>query len=132
MRSHGQPCGMEYREYPPPAALADHVECVWRLGQPHPAGAPQTIYPDGRSELIVHLATPPRCWDAVHGWHRQARTLFAAQRVVAVRLEATASLDCIGVRLRPAVSNAVSHGAGARYRDQVIDLATIDASLARA
>jgi AraC-like DNA-binding protein len=123
---------MDYREYLPPPALAPHVECVWRLRQARPAGAPQTIYPDGRCELMVHLATPPRCWDAVRGWHRQARTLFAAQRVVAVRLEATASLDCVGVRLRPAVSNVLSGGAGGRHRDQVIDLAGIDPALARA
>jgi AraC-like DNA-binding protein len=123
---------MDYREYPPPPALSGHVECVWRLTQRRPAGAPQTIYPDGRCELIVHLATPPCCWDAVRGWHRQARTLFAAQRVVAVRLEATGPLDCIGVRLRPAVSNAVLRGAGARHRDQVVDLAVLDPAFARA
>jgi methylphosphotriester-DNA--protein-cysteine methyltransferase len=123
---------MDYREYPAPAGLAGHVECLWRLSQERPAGAPQTIYPDGRCELIVHLGSPPRCWDAVRGWHVQARTLFAAQRVVAVRLEATAPLDCIGVRLRPAVSNALWHGAGAGHRDQVVDLAALDAGFSRA
>ena len=123
---------MDYREYPPPPGLAGHVECMWRLRQPRPAGAPQTIYPDGRCELIVHLAAPPRCWDAVRGWHRQARTLFAAQRVVAVRLEATGPLDCIGVRLRPAVSNALLRGAGLRHRDQVVDLAALDPAFSRA
>lgn len=123
---------MDYREYPPPPALAGHVECLWRLRQPRPTGAPQTIYPDGRCELIVHLASPPRCWDAVRGWHLQARTLFAAQRVVAVRLEATGPLDCIGVRLRPAVSNLLVRGAGARHRDQVVDLAGLDPAFSRA
>lgn len=122
---------MDYREYPPPAALAAHVECLWRLRQPHPAGATQTIYPDGCCELIVHLATPPRCWDAVSGWHLQARTLFAAQRVVAVRLEATNPLDCIGVRLRPAGSNLVLRGAAALFRDQVVNLAALDPAFSR-
>lgn len=123
---------MDYEEYPPPPALAGHVECLWRLRQARPTGAPQTIYPDGRCELIVHLGSPPRCWDAVHGWHRQARTLFAAQRVVAVRLEATGPLDCLGVRLRPAVSNLWLRGAGGRHRDQVVDLAGLDAAFSRA
>lgn len=122
---------MDYREYPPPPALAAHVECAWRLRQPRPAGGAQTIYPDGRCELIVHLAAPPRCWDAVRGWHPQARTLFAAQRVVAVRLEATGPLDCIGVRLRPAVSNALLRGAGLHHRDQVVDLAALDPGFSR-
>jgi AraC-like DNA-binding protein len=123
---------MDYREYPPPPGLAGHVECAWRLRQARPTGTPQTIYPDGRCELIVHLAAPPRCWDAVRGWHPQARTLFAAQRVVAVRLEATGPLDCVGVRLRPAVSNGWLRGAGLRHRDQVVDLATLDAVFSRA
>jgi len=122
---------VDYREYPPPAALADHVECLWHLRQPRPAGTAQTIYPDGRCELIVHLATPPRCWDAVSGWHLQARTLFAAQRVVAVRLEAAAPLDCLGVRLRPAASNLLLRGAAVRFRDRVVDLAALDPAFSR-
>jgi methylphosphotriester-DNA--protein-cysteine methyltransferase len=125
-------CAMDYREIAPPPELAAHVECLWRLRQPRPAGAPQTIYPDGRCELIVHLAAPPRCWDAVHGWHRQARTLFAAQRVVAVRLEATGPLDCVGIRLRPAVSNLLVRGAALRHRDRVVNLESLDPTLSRA
>ncbi len=122
---------MDYRVYAPPAELADHVECLWRLRQPRATESAQTIYPDGRCELIVHLATPPRCWDAVSGWHLQARTLFAAQRVVAVRLQAVGPLDCLGVRLRPAASNVVLRGAAARFRDRVVDLAALDAAFSR-
>jgi AraC-like DNA-binding protein len=123
---------MEYRQFPPPAGLAAHVECVWRLRQARGSGAPQTIYPDGRCELIAHLATPPHCWDAQRGWHAQARTLFAAQRVTAVRLAAAGPLDCIGVRLRPAVSNTLLGGSAVRHRDQVMDLAGLDPALGRA
>src|SRR5688572_4574514 len=122
---------MDYREHPPPVALRDQVECLWRLRQPQPTGAVQTIYPDGRCELIVHLATPPRCWESASGWHRQARTLFAAQRLVAVRLEADGPLDCLGVRLRPAVSSALLRGAAGRHRERIVDLATLDASFSR-
>jgi AraC-like DNA-binding protein len=122
---------MEYREHPPPAALRDQVECLWRLRQPRTAGSVQTIYPDGRCELIVHLATPPRCWDAASGWHPQARTLFAAQRLVAVRLETAGPLDCLGVRLRPAASNTLLRGAAGRFRERIVDLATLDAPFSR-
>src|SRR5262245_46779918 len=121
---------MEYREYLPPAALAAQVQCIWRLRDDRPAGTVQTIYPDGRCELIVHLAKPPRCWDAESGWHQQARTLFAAQRVVAVRLESGARVDCVGVRLHPAASNSLLPRAAA-LRDRIVDLATLDASFAR-
>ena len=122
---------MDYREFPPPAALAAQVQCAWRLRDATPGVAARTIFPDGRCELIVHLATPPRCWDAVDGWHSQARTLFAAQRVIAVRLEAAGPVDCIGVRLRPAASTAWIPATAARLRDRIVDLATLDAGFSR-
>ena len=123
---------MDYQEFAPPAALAGQVACAWRLRDATPPDAPRTIFPDGHCELIVHLGMPPQCWDAVDGWHPQARTLFAAQRVAAVRLRASGVLDCVGVRLRPARSNAVMPGAALRFRDRVVDLATLDAPFARA
>jgi methylphosphotriester-DNA--protein-cysteine methyltransferase len=121
---------MEYSELTPPAALADHVQCLWRLRAP-PASTVQTIYPDGRCEVIVHLAVPPRSWDAADGWQVQARTLFAAQRVVAVRLELRGELDCVGVRLRPAAANILLPRKS-RIRNRIVDLATLDAAFSRA
>jgi len=123
---------VEYREFPPPASLTAHVQCVWRLREASPGDAARTIFPDGRCELIVHLGTPPRCWDALDGWHSQARTLFAAQRVIAVRLEAAGAVDCIGVRMQPAAGAAFFPGTVARLRDRVVDLAALDARFSRA
>jgi AraC-like DNA-binding protein len=122
---------VDYREYPSPAGLRDQVECLWRLRQPRPTGSVQTIYPDGRCELIVHLATPPRCWDPASGWHAQARTLFAGQRLTAVRLESGGPLDCVGVRLRPAASNLWHRRAATHHHGRIVDLATIDATFSR-
>jgi AraC-like DNA-binding protein len=117
---------MDYREYPVPEPLQRHIGCVWRLRDDAPAGAPQTIYPDGQCELVVHLVSPPECWDLTTGWHRQAPTLFAAQRVTAVRLRVTQPLDCLGLRLRPAASGLlVGRGLWA-HRDRIVDLAGID------
>src|SRR6185436_8320700 len=89
------------------------------------------VFPDGRCELIVHLGSPPRCWDALDGWHRQARTLFAAQRVIAVRLEAAGPIDCLGVRLQAAAGAAVFPGTGVALRDRIVDLAQLDPRLSR-
>ncbi|HET9864114.1 MAG TPA: AraC family transcriptional regulator [Steroidobacteraceae bacterium] len=122
---------MEYREHAPPSALSAYVQCVWRLRGGTLPGGVQTIYPDGRCELLVHLASPPRGWNGEQGWKRQARTLFAAQHLTAVRLELSAPLDCIGVRLQPAASNLFVAGAAAR-RDRVLDLRALDAPFARA
>ncbi|HEU4778553.1 MAG TPA: AraC family transcriptional regulator [Steroidobacteraceae bacterium] len=122
---------MDYQEYPVPETLRQHVACVWRLRDATPAGAVHTIYPDGRCELLVHLLAPPRCWDPVSGWHRQAPSLFAAQRVTAVRLAFTGPLDCIGLRLQPAASAAIARQSLAESRDRIVDLAGIDRSLCR-
>lgn len=122
---------MDYREYPVPAALRAHVHCVWRLHDPAPARDPQTIYPDGCCELIVHLAAPMRALGA-QGWHVQAPTLFAAQQRTAVRLAAQDSVHCIGVRLRPAASAAVAARALPALRDRIVDLATLDADFSAA
>jgi AraC-like DNA-binding protein len=121
---------MDYREYPVPEALRRHIACVWRLRDDAPAGTPQTIYPDGRCEIMVHLASPPECW-GVEGWHRQASTLFAAQRVTAVRLRATQPLDCVGLRLCPAASGLLGEDTLAEHRDRVVDLAGLDRLLSR-
>ena len=119
---------MEYREYPVPENLRRHVKCAWRLCDAAPAASAQTIYPDGHCELIVHLATPPQCWHPAVGWRHQSSSLFAAQRVTAVRLRATAPLDCIGLRLRPAASSLFGPAALAEQRDRIADLALIHAA----
>ncbi len=123
---------MDYREYPVPEALSRHIACAWRLREPSPAGAVQTIYPDGRCEIIVHLLSRPRCWDTVAGWHVQAMTLFAAQRVAAVRLELNRPLDCVGFRLQPAASAAIVSGHPQNLRDRIVDLAGIDRGFSNA
>lgn len=122
---------MDYREYPVPEALQRHIRCIWRLRDDAPAGAAQTIYPDGQCELIVHLGSPPECWDAVAGWHRQASSLYAAQRVTAVRLRATRPLDCLGLRLRPAASGLLGVRVLESCRDRIADLAGIDREFSR-
>jgi AraC-like DNA-binding protein len=120
---------VEYQEFPVPAKLRRHIQCVWRLVDENPRGV-QTIYPDGRCELIAQLGGQSRLWDAVDGWHLQAQTLFAAQRVTAVRFEPLGRLDDIGVRLQPAASNLVTRKL-ASMRDRVVDLAGLDSRLSR-
>lgn len=120
---------MDYREHPVPAALRRHVRCVWRLRDSAHPGAVRTIYPDGCCELIAHLGDPPHAFDARTGWRPQARQLFAAQQRTAVRLRASAAVDCVGVRLQPAASAAVVDAPG-NWRDRIADLAEIDAGFA--
>jgi AraC-like DNA-binding protein len=120
---------MEYQEFPVPAELRRHIQCVWRLADDSPRGV-QTIYPDGRCEIIAQLGGQSRLWDAVDGWHLQSQTLFAAQRVTAVRFEPLGRLDDIGVRLRPAASNLITRKL-VPLRDRVVDLASLDRAVSR-
>jgi AraC-like DNA-binding protein len=120
---------VEYQEFQVPEALRRHIQCVWRLVDAKPHGV-QTIYPDGRCELIAQMGGESRLWDAVGGWHVQAPTLFAAQRVTAVRFEPLGPLDDLGVRLQPAASALVTRDLDS-MRDQVVDLAGLDRSLSR-
>lgn len=126
---------MDYSEQAVPAALQAHVQCLWRLRDAAPGTAPQTIYPDGRCEVIVHLATPMEILGADGLWRAQGRCLFAGQARTAVRLRAAGPLDCLGARLHPAASAALigpQASALASLADRVADLQEVDAGLAQA
>ncbi len=114
---------IDYREFQPPPDLRRHVECLWWLHDPDPGRMAQTIYPDGRCELIAHLARPMQLLQLDGSWRAQATTLFAAQQRQAIRLRATGEVDCIGLRLRPAVSALVAGGVLPALRDRIVDLA---------
>jgi AraC-like DNA-binding protein len=132
---------MQYIEHEPPAVLARHVQCLWRLSDVTPAAEPQTLYPDGRCEIIVHLATPTQILTADGHWIQQTPTLFAGQATRAIRLRATSAIDCVGIRLHPAAGSVLFHTqAGARsaiselseLSDLVVDLRSLDARFATA
>lgn len=94
---------MEYREYRPSAALAATVHCLWTL-QADPASIgsdDQPILPDGKSELIVHLADP---FDRVYAggaFERQPAILFAGQLTSQLVLRPTGRIAVVGIRFRP-------------------------------
>jgi len=121
---------MDFREFDPPQALRRHVQCVWRLRDPSPSRQPQTIYPDGRCELIVHLGEPMRVLGSDGGWQQQAHCIFAGQHQAAIRLAAVGEVDCVGVRLRPAASAAVAGARLVEFAERTVDLAQIDSRFA--
>lgn len=121
---------VRYREFPPPEALRRHVRCLWHLALDGGSGHVQTIYPDGCCELIAHRKAPMQAYSAQTGWRPQERCLFAAQQRSAIRLMAEEDAECIGVRLEPAASAALSKKALADLRDRIMNLAGIDAAFA--
>jgi AraC-like DNA-binding protein len=118
---------MEYREYEPTEALRRHVQCVWRLRDTTPSPEPQTIYPDGRCELIAHLGAPMRILVPERGWHTQPVCIFAGQHQAAIRLVAAGTIDVVGVRLRPAASAAIAGGRLEEFAERTVDLTLLDA-----
>lgn len=123
---------MDYFERPPPPSLARHVQCLWHLRDPQPSGGTQTIYPDGRCELIVHVGTPFRRYTLAQGWRTQRPHLFAAQHVSAIRLEAAGAVDCVGVRLTAAASAAIAGARLPSLADDIVELESLDADFASA
>lgn len=121
---------MDFLEFDPPQALRRHVQCVWRLRDPSRSTEPQTIYPDGRCELIAHLGEPMRILASAGGWQQQAHCIFAGQHQAAIRLAAVGDVDCVGVRLQPAASAAVAGARLVECAERTVDLAQIDARFA--
>ena len=118
--------GMDYAEHPVPDDLRRHVQCLWVLRDDAPDDAIQTIYPDGRCELLAELGVPLR----FHGPDGEIRAdqplCFAGQQRGPIRLQATGKVLCIGLRLTAAGSGLI---AGARLpdlRDAAPDLHTLD------
>ncbi len=121
---------VQYIEHPVPESLRAYVAGLWHLRDTEPTCQVQTIYPDGFCELIAHFAVPPQCLEG-REFRPQGRTLFAAQRLGAVRLRREHALDCFGVRLRPEASSLLGAEVLRQSRERIVDLATIDAPLSR-
>ena len=120
---------MEYRELAVPSDLERYLSCLWHL-RADASGAAQTVYPDGRCELIVHLARPMQV--QLQGrWRTQAQCLFAAQLRSAIRLRARHAVDCVGLRLQPAASALLVGTALSSLTDQVVSLKPTHSSRAQ-
>ncbi|RZZ82598.1 helix-turn-helix domain-containing protein [Pseudoxanthomonas winnipegensis] len=122
---------MDYAEHTPPPALRRYVDCLWELRDATPDAAIQTVYPDGRCELLAELGVPLR----FHGADGQLRAdqafCFAAQQRGPIRLQATGPVHCIGVRLTAAASGLVAGERLPTLREQAPDLYTLDPAFAQ-
>lgn len=123
---------IRYQETTPPAALRQHVQCMWRLQGPPEPGHIDTIYPDGRCELIVHLGAAPNVRTAGRDWVQQSNRLFSGQLRHAIQLKSDEAIDCLGIRLQPAASAALAQPLLADLRDRIVDLDAVDSDFAHA
>ena len=102
---------MDYREVPPPAGLRHLVHCFWFLRGAGEAGETQTLVPDGRSEIVIHLRQPFALVDERGAARPQASVLAAGQLLGPLTLAPSADADVIGIRFRTDAASAVLGGA---------------------
>jgi AraC-like DNA-binding protein len=96
-----------YVEILPAPPLRGVVERYWFLeGAAGDAGSAAPIVPDGRPEIVVHLADPFRRLEGEREL-RQPRTLFAAQIDRPLRVEPCGAVDLAGIRFRPSGARAL-------------------------
>jgi AraC-like DNA-binding protein len=86
---------VRYAEFQPCASLQPFLRCYWELTGI--AGPPETILPDGRTELVFHFG------DAfLQNGSRQPRAMFVGQMRRSTTVQATGQVGCFGVRFEPA------------------------------
>ena len=125
---------MEYREYRPSETLTASVHCIWTLEGDAAAMASddQPILPDGKSELVVHLADP---FDRVHAdgrIERQPALLFAGQLTSQLVLRPTGRISVVGIRFRPDGAAALLREPQDRLAGSTPSVSDLSPGLARA
>lgn len=113
---------MFYREIAPPVSAAGVVECVWVLKGRSSPGVPETVVPDGCTELIVHLGGRFRRIGEDGVSAAQPRVFLVGPMTRPLRLQTPGQVRTIGIRFRPG-------GVGALTRTPLSDLADRDVPL---
>jgi len=91
---------MQYSEFKPSAAASSLIKCFWVLEDEAPADSVQTIIPDGRPELIIHLGHP-FAQKRNGSWHQQPQIFFIGQITGPFLVCPAGLVRTIGVRFRP-------------------------------
>lgn len=131
-RSAMSDTAMDYVEHAPPDDLRRYVQCLWILRDDAPDEAIQTIYPDGRCELLAELGVPLHFRGADGTVRADEALCFAGQQLGPIRLQAVGPVHCIGIRLQAPCSGLVAGARLPELRDQAPDLHALDAAFARA
>jgi AraC-like DNA-binding protein len=85
------PC-VSFLTRPPSSRLAGLVERLWRVEEEESSSEPETICPDGRPEIVVHLGDPMR---------GQSRYLLVGQMDAPLTIVSSGRVAMVGARLSP-------------------------------
>jgi AraC-like DNA-binding protein len=123
---------MSYIERPASARLHGIVERLWRVDEPaRGQPMPETICPDGRTELVLHLADPMRQCVA-GGTILQARSLLVGQMDGPVTIVPTGRVSMVGARLAAGALYRLIPIPQNRLAGEILDLESVWRSWARA
>lgn len=124
---------MDYTELSAPAPLDQIVRCFWFLrGKLDGAPAPQTIVPDGRIEIVLHVAEPFARVDGDGAAHVQSEVVVSGQLTSPIKVIPRGATDIVGIRFRTAGTHAVIRAPLTELTDQVGDLTALSKPLASA
>lgn len=107
---------VSYITRPPSPRLRGLVERLWRVEDPRPFGEPETICPDGRSEIVIHLGDAMR---------NQPRHLLVGQMDSPIMVTPTGRVAMVGARLSPSGLHRLLPFPQDRLRGQVISLDSV-------
>lgn len=119
-----------YSELPAPPPLDALIHCFWFLRGPMGGAPAQPVLPDGRMEIVLHLAEPFAEVDA-HGVARgQSEALLAGQLTRPIHLMPRGESDVIGIRFRSAGARSLLGFSAGDVVGRVVPLAEVEAPLA--
>ncbi|MEO1512744.1 MAG: DUF6597 domain-containing transcriptional factor, partial [Planctomycetota bacterium] len=120
---------VRYREITPARSIRRFVRCFWIM-EGEPAERPQRVVPDGCPEIVLNRADP-FCWTGSDGiQHKQDEELAVGQLRRAIHIEASGSIDLIGIRFEPVGLRVFSGVPMHRLVDRDVGLDEIDGRLA--
>jgi AraC-like DNA-binding protein len=123
---------MDYCELPAPPPLDSIIRCFWFLRGDDLGADPQVIVPDGRLEIILHLAEPFTRLDDHDIARGQPRVILSGQLTAPIRVRPVGVTDIVGIRFRSAAAAAVLRVPLAELNDSVGQLDRVAPSLASA
>lgn len=122
----------EYLELPAPPPLGSLIQCFWFLRGPMGGAGVQTVVPDGRIEIVLHLAEPFAEVDGAGVARAQAVALLAGQLTSPFQLLPLGQSDVVGIRFRSAAARSVLGFPSGEVTDRVVPLAAQHSRLAGA
>jgi AraC-like DNA-binding protein len=105
-------------------SLAGIVDRVWRVEDDGRAAQSETICPDGRTEIVMHLAEPMRELRG-RAVHQQPRQLLVGQMTAPVAILPGGRVRMIGARLAPGALHRLLPIPQQELAGRILDLADV-------